>query len=113
MTGVGLAQPIRIPLNKVKPMSGPKMMMAGMMRVPDRIDVVDGIEGNAALQARGLVAQPRSHPGMGTLMHAKRKDEQNKLEHSDREFGRLHQTLPGFGKAQVSRCTVPSFHREF
>ncbi len=34
MTGVGLAQPMRNPLKKLNPMNGPKMLSAGMSRVP-------------------------------------------------------------------------------
>ena len=34
ITGVGLAQPIRIPLNMLNPRSGPNMMIAGISRVP-------------------------------------------------------------------------------
>jgi hypothetical protein len=39
---------------------------------------------------------------MGALMDAQREDEQNKLEDCDCKFGRLHQTLPGFGKLRLA-----------
>ena len=70
ITGVGLAQPIRIPLKSVKPMSGPKMMSGGNDEGANRIDVVDGIQSHPALQPRRLIAQPRSHPCMGALVHS-------------------------------------------
>jgi hypothetical protein len=76
----------------------------------DRIDVVDGIECDASLKPRGLIAETRRHPGMGTLMDAQREDEQNKLEDCDCKFSRLHQTLPGFGKLRLAWCAVPPFH---
>ena len=109
MTGVGFAQPIRIPLKRVKPMNGPKMMMAGMMRVPTDVDVVDGVQGDAALHSCGLVAEPRRHPGVRALVHAQREDEQNKLEDCNCKFGRLHQTLPGFGKLRLAWCGALAF----
>ena len=34
MTGVGFAQPIRMPLKKLNPTKGPKMISAGTSRVP-------------------------------------------------------------------------------
>jgi hypothetical protein len=47
--------------------------------------VVHGVERNAALKAGGLVAQARGHPGMGALMHAERKDQQNELENGNKK----------------------------
>lgn len=67
----------------------------------DWIDVINGIERHAALKASGLIAQARSHPGMGTLMETEREDEEDKLEDRNCKLCRLQMMLPDW-KAQGS-----------
>jgi hypothetical protein len=57
--------------------------------------VVHGIQRHTTLQARRLIAQPRSHPGMRALMKAQRKDEQDKFENGDDKTTRLQRSAPG------------------
>ncbi len=94
MTGVGFAQPIRMPLKRVKPMNGPKMMMAGKMRRAHRVNVGHRVQSHSALHSCGLIPKARGHPGVRALMDAQREDEQNKFKDRNCKLGRLHRTLP-------------------
>ena len=47
------------------------------------IDVVHGVERDAALHAGGLIAKPGCHPGVRALMEAQGKNEQHKLKNSN------------------------------
>jgi hypothetical protein len=47
--------------------------------------MVHGIQRDAPFEAGRLVAQARSHPGMGALMKAERKQQQDKLENGNKK----------------------------
>ena len=64
---------------------GPKDDERGKQQSADGVYVIHGIERDAALEAGGLVAEARGHPGMGTLVEAERKQQQNKLEYSNKQ----------------------------
>ena len=96
MTGVGLAQPMRNPLKKLNPINGPKMARAGIQQSSDGIDVVDGVERDAALQAGRLVAEAGGHPGVGALVKTEREKEQDKLEYGNNECSGLQGNTPKF-----------------
>ncbi len=94
MTGVGLAQPMRNPLKKLNPINGPKMASAGNEQGSDGIDMVDGVEGDAALEAGGLVAEAGGHPGVGALVKTEREKEQDELEDGNNEGSGLQGSAP-------------------
>jgi len=47
------------------------------------IDVVCRIEADAALEASGLIAKPRGHPGMRALVYGEREEQDDKFEERD------------------------------
>ncbi len=57
--------------------------------------MVDGIECDAPLHARGLIAETGGHPRMAALVEAERKDQQHKLKEGDGERCGLHGHSPG------------------
>lgn len=66
------------------------------------IDVVDGVEGDAAHHAGGLVAQAGGGPGMGALVNAERKKEQDELKDGNDEGAGLQTNSPWGGKLRLA-----------
>ena len=99
MTGVGLAQPIRNPLNRLKPQKRAENDERRKQQRADRVDVIHGIERDPALQARRLVAQPRGHPRMRALMHAQGKKQQNELKDCNEKAVWLQRDTPRTGNS--------------
>lgn len=74
----------------------------GKEQSPDKVHVVHGVEGYAALQAGGLVSQPRGHPRMRALVKAQRKNEQDKFEDGNDKAAGLQCTLQGASKLRLA-----------
>ena len=60
----------------------------------DGVHVVHGVEGDAALQAGGLVAEARGHPGMGALVNTERKQQQNEFKDGNEKGAGLQAESP-------------------
>ena len=46
---------------------------------------MDGVERDPALQARGLVAEPGGHPGVGALVEGEREEEDDEFKEGEDE----------------------------
>jgi hypothetical protein len=56
--------------------------------------MIHGVQRDAALKASGLIAQTRGHPGMRTLMHTERKDEDNEFKYRFNQVSLLQKDSP-------------------
>ena len=102
MTGRGLGPAHQHSAEQAEPEERPEDHEGRKQQRADGVDVVHGVERDAAFEAGGLIAQQRRRPGMRALMKAQRKDEQNELENGNEEGGGLQTNAPWYRKAQVS-----------
>src|SRR5579884_551420 len=58
-----------------------------------RVNMLYGIQGDAPQHARRRVAETRGHPGMGGLMQAQRKEQNNKFENLENNLLLTHATV--------------------
>jgi hypothetical protein len=75
--------------------------------------MVHRVERDAALQAGRLVAQPRGHPSVRALMHAKRKDENDEFEYRFDEVRLLQKDSPLAGNFRLAWWVAGSLRLGF
>jgi len=51
----------------------------------DDIDVIHGVEGDAAFIAGGVIAEARGHPGVGALVETEREDDDDEFKDGERK----------------------------